>query len=253
MLDHYIWGDATRISPEAPVPVRRHRARHVDGWRRRQCRANIARLGATARFSASWGDDEHGARPAGDPAREWRRRHHPPGKATTIVTQQTRVLVQHQQLCRPRPRVARLLTMPWIRARPPHSLERRSAHATRSVLSDYAKGLLTDGLVSRVTTARPRAAGQVHSAGRSPSTGLHSPASDLITPNKREALLLAGLEPEPGAPFPRPPCAPACTAVRNEEHRRHAGRGRDAARPFGQRGQRRSPPQPAKSSTSRAG
>jgi D-beta-D-heptose 7-phosphate kinase/D-beta-D-heptose 1-phosphate adenosyltransferase len=21
MLDHYIWGDATRISPEAPVPV----------------------------------------------------------------------------------------------------------------------------------------------------------------------------------------------------------------------------------------
>ncbi|MBR4612019.1 MAG: D-glycero-beta-D-manno-heptose-7-phosphate kinase, partial [Kiritimatiellae bacterium] len=21
MLDHYLWGDATRISPEAPVPV----------------------------------------------------------------------------------------------------------------------------------------------------------------------------------------------------------------------------------------
>ena len=47
MLDHYIWGDATRISPEAPVPVvKKHRETDTAGGAANVA-ANAALLGAT--------------------------------------------------------------------------------------------------------------------------------------------------------------------------------------------------------------
>ena len=61
MLDDFVYGEVTRISPEAPTPVlavkhNRHRDR-----RRRQCRSrNIAALGATCIFVGLVGEDEAG-------------------------------------------------------------------------------------------------------------------------------------------------------------------------------------------------
>ena len=63
MLDHYIWGDATRISPEAPVPVIDIARDTWTGGRRGQRRPNIAGPGAGCTpFRASVGEDEAGAR-----------------------------------------------------------------------------------------------------------------------------------------------------------------------------------------------
>src|SRR5581483_12183379 len=60
MLDHYIWGDATRISPEAPVPV-------VDVVRDTYAAGgaanvalNIAELGAHAVVAGCIASDEAG-------------------------------------------------------------------------------------------------------------------------------------------------------------------------------------------------
>jgi D-glycero-beta-D-manno-heptose-7-phosphate kinase len=98
MLDHYIWGDATRISPEAPVPVV-DIAR--DSWTAggaANVALNIASLGASCTVAGFIGKDDagtrlatilHGKRIAMVPT---------PGEAPTIL--KTRVLVQHQQLCR---------------------------------------------------------------------------------------------------------------------------------------------------------
>src|SRR5215212_7970827 len=60
MLDHYIWGDATRISPEAPVPVV-DIAR--DSWTAggaANVALNIASLGAGCAVSGFIGNDEAG-------------------------------------------------------------------------------------------------------------------------------------------------------------------------------------------------
>src|SRR5215216_596475 len=60
MLDHYIWGDATRISPEAPVPVV-DIAR--DSWTAggaANVALNIASLGARCTVAGLIGKDEAG-------------------------------------------------------------------------------------------------------------------------------------------------------------------------------------------------
>src|SRR5580698_10801251 len=61
MLDHYMWGDATRISPEAPVPVV-DIAR--DTWTpggAANVAFNVASLGAKCTVAGFFGRDEQGA------------------------------------------------------------------------------------------------------------------------------------------------------------------------------------------------
>ena len=62
MLDHYVWGDATRISPEAPVPViKKHRETDTAGGAANVA-ANVRSLGAEAEVCGWIGDDEAGRR-----------------------------------------------------------------------------------------------------------------------------------------------------------------------------------------------
>ena len=198
MLDHYIWGDATRISPEAPVPVV-DIAR--DSWTAggaANVALNIASLGARCTIAGFIGDDEAGAKLT-------RILHDrkiailtTPGTGATIV--KTRVLVQHQQLCRldrESPPSAYSVTANQAEA----LLAKEIAACDAVILSDYAKGILSDELVARVTKLA-RAAGKFIALDPKPKRKLAFHGIDLITPNKREALQLAGIEPAPHTPFP---------------------------------------------------
>ena len=49
MLDIFVSGDVERISPEAPVPVLRHRHDKLRGRRRRQCRMQYRPTSAVRR------------------------------------------------------------------------------------------------------------------------------------------------------------------------------------------------------------
>src|SRR5207248_6493766 len=69
------------------------------------------------------------------------------------------------------------------------------------ILSDYAKGILTDELVGRVTKLA-RAAGKFIALDPKPKRKLAFHGLDLITPNKRESLQLAGIEWAPHTPYP---------------------------------------------------
>jgi D-beta-D-heptose 7-phosphate kinase/D-beta-D-heptose 1-phosphate adenosyltransferase len=69
------------------------------------------------------------------------------------------------------------------------------------IFSDYAKGLLNDALVARIT-ALARAAGRLIALDPKPKHALAFHGLDLITPNKREALELAGITLAPHARFP---------------------------------------------------
>lgn len=213
MLDHYIWGDATRISPEAPVPVV-DIAR--DSWTAggaANVALNIASLGAKCTVAGFFADDEAGTKLSALLQQNGIAILPTPGTGATIL--KTRVVVQHQQLCR------------LDRESPPSAYqvsaqqaEALLATAIREcdavILSDYAKGILSDALVAKVTKLA-RAAGKLVALDPKPKRKLKFRDLDLITPNRRESFELAGLPYDPHQPFP---AEEICRRI----HRAHAVR-----------------------------
>jgi D-glycero-beta-D-manno-heptose-7-phosphate kinase len=198
MLDHYIWGDATRISPEAPVPVVDIARDTWTAGGAANVALNIASLGAQCAVAGFIGRDEHGAK-----LKEILHAHKiatvpTPGTAATIV--KTRVLVQHQQLCRldreDAPDAYRING-----AQAEALLKREISACDAIILSDYAKGILTNDIIAAVTKLA-RAAGKLVALDPKPKRRLAFHGLELITPNKREAVQLAGMEWNPHAPFP---------------------------------------------------
>ena len=198
MLDHYIWGDATRISPEAPVPVIDIARDTWTAGGAANVAINVASLGAHCTVIGFLGSDANGARLRAILSEKGVEAIATPGDGMTIV--KTRVMVQHQQLCR-----LDRESPPYAYAIDPVRSGRLLAKAIKAcdavVLSDYAKGTLSERLVSQVTKLA-RASRKFVALDPKPKHQLAFSGLDLITPNKREALQLAGIEPAPGAPFP---------------------------------------------------
>ena len=198
MLDHYIWGDAQRISPEAPVPVVDvDRDTYTPGGAANVA-LNIASLGAKATIAGFFGPDEAGQRLTALLATSGIKTIATPGTGATIT--KTRVLVRRQQLCR------------LDRESPQHDYHIDPARITATfgkvikqvdavIFSDYAKGLLSDEVVSKVS-AMARAHNVFVALDPKPRRQLNFSQPDLITPNRKEALELAGVEQEPHQPFP---------------------------------------------------
>lgn len=198
MLDRYLWGDATRISPEAPVPVVDITRESVTAGGAANVALNLASLGAHATVAGYFGADVAGRTLVTTLTEKKIDTLSTPGSAQTIV--KTRVLVQRQQLCR------------LDRESPPSAYAVTADQAEKLlrtaitnhdavIFSDYAKGILSDAVVARITTLA-RAAGKLIALDPKPKHALAFHGLDLITPNKREALELAGLHPAPGTPFP---------------------------------------------------
>lgn len=213
MLDHYVWGDATRISPEAPVPVVDISKDTWTAGGAANVALNLVSLGARCTLAGYIGRDEAGRRLSGLLAEHGVGVIPTPGSGPTIV--KTRVLVQHQQLCRlDREAAPANYAFPVNKARGLLDKAIRSADAV--ILSDYAKGMLHDDLVEHVTRVG-RAAGKFIALDPKPKRPLRFHGLDLITPNKREALQLAGMSLRAQAALPAEElCA--------ELHRRHGTR-----------------------------
>jgi rfaE bifunctional protein kinase chain/domain len=156
MLDEYLRGDVTRISPEAPVPVVEVR---VQDWRlggAANAAANIQALGGAATLVGAVGRDDtagvlaerlahHGIASAVvvDPER-------PTSKKTRIVAQQQQIVrVDHEK----RQPVTGAVADELRRA-----IDRALQGAQACVLSDYAKGVVTAEIARHAIDAA-RAAG----------------------------------------------------------------------------------------------
>lgn len=199
MLDHYIWGDTTRISPEAPVPVVHvHRDTYKLGGAANVAE-NLKALGASVELAGVIGDDASGKQ-----VQEILQQHGialssnaVSSKAPTIV--KTRLLVQHQQMCR----IDRESIDPAIYAQPAgevlKSLQECLADFDAIIISDYAKGTVQSAIIQafREHPQRPFIA-----LDPKPSHEIDISGADLITPNRKEAIELSGISYKPHQPFP---------------------------------------------------
>jgi D-glycero-beta-D-manno-heptose-7-phosphate kinase len=214
MLDHYVWGDAMRISPEAPVPVVDVERDSYSAGGAANVALNIASLGAKATIAGFFGKDDAGQRLTGILKAKGIGTIGTPGRGATIL--KTRVVVRRQQLCR------------LDRESPQHGyhidpdriemiFDKAIRRCDAVIFSDYAKGLLTDALVDKVS-AMARVHGKLVAIDPKPRRRLKFSRPDLLTPNRQEALQLASIEQEPHQPFP---IAEACARIYAQYQPKH--------------------------------
>jgi rfaE bifunctional protein kinase chain/domain len=143
MLDRYIWGKVSRISPEAPVPVVEVVNSTSSLGGAGNVAANLRSLGAIPILVGLVGGDEEG---------EWIKRSVPDARGVFSdprlpTTVKTRIIAHHQQVVRVDQEKRRALPaetekkiLDFIRQEPHQGL----------VISDYSKGLLTRSLLKKL-------------------------------------------------------------------------------------------------------
>ena len=198
MLDHYIWGNATRISPEAPVPVVEvARDTYVPGGAANVA-VNCTSMGASAQLAGVIGDDDAGVRLRAVLKERGVKALPLGGKGPTII--KSRVILQHQQLCRldreSLPEEYRVDAQAAVRR-----LRGAIENSDAVIFSDYAKGLISNELIAAVSKVA-REKGRLVALDPKPKRPMDFSDLDLITPNRSEAAQLAGIEWRSGRPFP---------------------------------------------------
>jgi D-beta-D-heptose 7-phosphate kinase/D-beta-D-heptose 1-phosphate adenosyltransferase len=187
MLDEFIWGDVSRISPEAPVPVVNIKRESTRLGGAANVLANINALGAKASLVGVIGQDS-----AGQKLREAMQAdellivdHERP---TTI---KTRIIAHHQMVVRA-DREHRAPVNGPVEARVIDAARSAIGQAQALVISDYDKGVVTPRILSQVLPfAHERVPVLIDPKLR--NFDAYRPAT-LVTPNHHEALRFTGLE-----------------------------------------------------------
>lgn len=192
MLDEFVWGDVTRISPEAPVPVVDIRRESVRLGGAGNVVANLIALGARASIIGVLGRDAPAERLRAELAETCGGRGGAqlitdPERPTTIKTR----IIAHQQLIVRTDRERRAPVAPWIEEQLIESLLGSLDETDALVISDYDKGTVTPRVLAEVL---PRARGRSVPVLVDPKLRnfqAYSPAT-LVKPNHQEALLATG-------------------------------------------------------------
>ena len=190
MLDRFVEGAVRRISPESPVPIVEHReTRNVPGGAANVAR-NIASLGGTCTLIGLVGDDVAGAELEGLLASSPQIRLvaiRDPGRVTT---EKTRFVAHGQHMLRMDRETARPASPAMEAEILGHLALELPAHGVL-VLSDYAKGTLTENLAIAAIAMATAAGVPVVVDPKSASFARYSGAT-VVTPNVGEAMLTTG-------------------------------------------------------------
>ena len=199
MLDEFIWGKVSRISPEAPVPVVRVTGESYYPGGAANVARNVREFTRYTTVVGRTGLDRNGRR-LGDLLRDC-------GIDTsgveldsgTTTTVKTRIIARNQQVVRvDRERIAPSTAEEAERAG--ERLERAIPLADAVIVADYGKGFLTQPLADRLC-AMAREHGKIVAVDPHPHTLLAWQGVTAVKPNRAEAFLAAGLPPaEPVLP-----------------------------------------------------
>ncbi|OIO73318.1 MAG: hypothetical protein AUJ57_04630 [Zetaproteobacteria bacterium CG1_02_53_45] len=191
IVDEFIWGDVTRISPEAPVPV--VSVNEID--RRLGGSSNVVRnlhaLDVPSAMFGIVGNDEPG---------QWVKNRLAELNSDNrgVITKtndrptaiKTRIIARHQQVVR--------YDREWVKAAQQSSheaimtnLEELLPQSTATILSDYGKGVLTPDFIRQLIT---QLQGGIIAVDPKPAHTDAYYGATVITPNLMEAAAMAGLE-----------------------------------------------------------
>jgi D-beta-D-heptose 7-phosphate kinase/D-beta-D-heptose 1-phosphate adenosyltransferase len=202
MLDHYITGFVNRISPEAPVPVIEFSEEHHTIGGAGNVAKCAAALGAQVELIAVIGSDTSGEK-LKSIAKD--RGIHVDGlliDQSRPTTSKTRIVAGSQHIVR-LDREYRSLLPETLERRIVLEIERSAQWADAFILSDYAKGVLSDSVCQAAITAG--AGKPVIVDPKGPNWERYRRAT-LIKPNKKEAQTIGGnviLNPEDAARIAR--------------------------------------------------
>src|ERR1051325_8869194 len=193
MLDEFEWGDVTRISPEAPVPVVDIRRESVHLGGAANVLANLIALGADGWRAGVMGNDAAGPRLRAtlNESSQSQRDDYllvDEGRPSTTKTG----ISAHNQLVVRADREQRTPVNGPIEARLIEILKEVVNDAHAFVVSDYDKGVVTPRILGEILPlAHARIPVLVDPKIRN---FLHYEPSSLITPNHHEALRMSDLE-----------------------------------------------------------
>ncbi len=193
MLDEFVWGNVTRISPEAPVPVVdiRRESAHLGGAA--NVLANLVALGAKACVIGVIGQDS-----AGERLRESLAEASPLQLDEHLVVDKSRPstvktrIIAHSQLVVRADRELRTPVSAQTEDRIIAALKEAIKNADAFVVSDYDKGVVTPRILAAILPlAYERMPVLIDPKLRNVLS--YRPAT-LVTPNHHEALRMANLE-----------------------------------------------------------
>jgi D-beta-D-heptose 7-phosphate kinase/D-beta-D-heptose 1-phosphate adenosyltransferase len=192
MLDEFVWGDVTRISPEGPVPVVDVRRESVHLGGAANVLANLLSLGAHGSVVGVVGNDFGGER-----LREQLRQLNSDSDSGVIVdetrrsTTKTRI-VAHSQLVVRADRESRAPVDGKVETQIVARLKEKLEEADAFVVSDYDKGVVTPAILREVLPfAYERVPVLIDPKLRNFNS--YKPAT-LVTPNHLEALRVSDTE-----------------------------------------------------------
>ncbi|NPV22966.1 MULTISPECIES: D-glycero-beta-D-manno-heptose-7-phosphate kinase [Bradyrhizobium] len=186
MLDEFVYGEVSRISPEAPAPVIAVQRSEINIGGAGNVARNIAALGARCIFVGLIGQDSAGDQLGAELAKE-------AGIESVLVrdpsrptTRKVRFVSEHFS--------THMLRADWERAAPASGeIEQKLiaailpllARADIVLLSDYAKGVLTARVLRNVIDAARKAGKRVIVDPKSANLAIYRGAS-VLTPNRKE-------------------------------------------------------------------
>jgi D-glycero-beta-D-manno-heptose-7-phosphate kinase len=191
MLDRFVWGAVSRISPEAPVPVVEIKRESTRLGGAANVAANIRSLGGIPVPVGVLGYDFEGRRlreefralrvPVGGLVVDY-------GRPTSV---KTRIIAQHQQVCRT-DREDRSLLSSAVQVRVVEKFKTTLPSAEAVIVSDYAKGLISRPLLKQTLPLAKAARKIVCVDPKMKNFAAYSPAT-VITPNTSETEQASGV------------------------------------------------------------
>lgn len=193
MLDEFIWGDVTRISPEAPVPVVNIRRESTRLGGAANVVANVSALGANANVIGVVGADT-----AAEKLRDGLRRTGGVQTDAMLIEDDNRPttiklrIIAHNQMVVRADRELSAHVNGQVEARIISAAREAITNAQALVVSDYDKGVITPKILAEVL---PLAYGRIPVLVDPKIRNFESyQPANLVTPNHHEALRVSNLE-----------------------------------------------------------
>jgi D-beta-D-heptose 7-phosphate kinase/D-beta-D-heptose 1-phosphate adenosyltransferase len=194
MIDRYVYGDVTRISPEAPIPVMLKTSEQSMLGGVGNVARNVAALGGRACLVGVIGDDLFGNEALELVGADEKLESHlvtAKGRPTTV---KSRFVAGGQQLLRMDAEDSRPINRE-IESNVVRAIQYASDDAGAILLSDYAKGSVTPAVVEACLRAARNTGACLIVDAKAHSLAKYGPA-DLIKPNALELSILSRLPTE---------------------------------------------------------